>query len=242
MAPDLEDLQMIRTATTPVLPPRVVPRLQNGDHLTREEFERRYDADPDLKKAELIEGVVYMASPVSYSNHGKPHFNIIGWLARYITATPGIGGGDNSSLRIDRKNMPQPDAILLLRPEYGGQTGIDDDGYVTGVPELVVEIAASSVSYDLHVKLKLYQSQGVREYIVWRVEDKAIDWFASRKGSMETLVIRDGIYKSKVFPGLWLDPQALIAEDHANVASVAQAGLDSPEHQKFVEKLQKKRG
>src|SRR4051812_13988373 len=153
----------ILTAKVPRVPP-----LQNGDRLTRAEFERRYDATPGLKKAELIEGVVYMPPPVSHTDHSAPHFDLITWLGQYRVATPGFSGGDNGSLRLDLDNMPQPDAYLLILPSHGGQARIDEDGYVVGAPELVAEVAASSASYDLDVKLNAYRRNGVREYIVWR--------------------------------------------------------------------------
>src|SRR5437868_3440881 len=140
--------------------PSIVPPLQNGDRLTRAEFERRYDATPGLKKAELIEGVVYMPPPVSYAGHGGPHVQLATLFGTYSASTPGVEPGDNSSLRFDVDNMPQPDLCMLIRPERGGQVRIDDDGYIEGAPELVGEIAASSVSYDLHDKLDVYRRHG----------------------------------------------------------------------------------
>src|SRR5262245_19189677 len=122
---------VITTTPTQPLAPVYIPRLQNGDRLTREEFERRYDADPTLKKAELIDGVVYMPSPVRQEQHGKPHFNVIVWLGQYAIATPGTEGSDNASIRLDQKNMPQPYAFLFLQRQYGGQAVIDPDGYVS---------------------------------------------------------------------------------------------------------------
>ncbi|HTE20588.1 MAG TPA: Uma2 family endonuclease [Armatimonadota bacterium] len=221
-----------------VLPEPRLPPLQNGDRLTRDDFERRYEAMPDCKKAELIEGVVYMPSPVLFREHAQPHFNVITWLGQYCIATVGVWGGDNGSLRLDLKNMPQPDAFLLIRPEYGGQARIGEDGYVEGAPELVVEIAASSASYDLNVKLHVYQRNGVREYVVWRVWDSAVDWFVLREDRYDRLPLdADGLYRSEVFPGLWLDPAALIAGDLGIVGQVLQQGTASPEHRAFVMRL-----
>ena len=212
-----------------------VPILENGDHLTRAEFERRYDAMPHVKKAELIEGVVYVASPVSHENHGKPHFQLIAWLTQYWMATPVVEGGDNSSLRLDLDNMPQPDAFLYLLPECGGQVRIDADQYIASAPELITEVASSSASYDLHEKLHVYRRNGVREYVVWRVRDRAVDWFILREGRYERLPTSDdGTLRSEVFPGLWLDPAALIRQDRAAVARLVQQGVGSPEHATFV--------
>ena len=138
-------------------PLRKLPPLENGDRLTREEFERRYDAMPDLKKAELINGVVYMGSPVRFSNHGRPHGRIIGWLVVYCAATPGVDLGDNATVRLGVDTDPQPDALLRIEPQAGGKSRISEDDYVEGAPELIVEIAASTASHDLHGKLEVYR-------------------------------------------------------------------------------------
>src|SRR5579875_1209802 len=126
-----------------------IPPLENGDRLSRDEFERRYDAMPHLKKAELIEGEVYVGSPVRIQQHSKPHFELIGWFAVYVAATPHLLAGDNGSIRLDLDNEPQPDVFLMIAPEHGGQARISEDDYVEDAPELVAEVAASSVSYDL---------------------------------------------------------------------------------------------
>ena len=213
-----------------------VPELRAGDRLSRAEFERRYAAMPHVKKAELIEGVVYMPSPVS-QEHAGPHFNVVAWLGLYQSATPGVEGSDNATLRLDLENEPQPDAFLRIRPDCGGQSR-DRDKYVEGAPELVAEVAASSASYDLHDKLRAYQRNGVCEYVVWRVWDRAIDWFVLREGRYQPLPLSSaGFYQSEVFPGLWLDPAALIRGDLAQVMAVLQQGLASPEHADFVRRL-----
>ena len=215
------------------------PPLENGDRLARPEFERRYEATPGLRKAELIEGVVYMPPPVGFEHHSGPHFDLITWLGLYRLATPGVRGGDNGSLRLDLDNMPQPDAFLIILPTRGGQAHISADDYVTGAPELVAEVASSSVSYDLHAKLHVYRRNGVREYVVWRIRDRAIDWFVLREGSYERLATTpEGQFHSEVFPGLWLDPAALIRGDMAAVARVVQQGGATPEHAAFVARLQ----
>jgi Uma2 family endonuclease len=206
--------------------------------LTRPEFERRYQAMPGLKKAELIEGVVFMPSPVGFRRHGNPHFDLIGWLGIYSGTTPGVVGGDNTSIRLDLDNMPQPDIVLMVLPSHGGQARISDDDYIEGAPELIAEVASSSVSYDLHDKLKVYRRNGVREYIVWRVQDQALDWFVLREGAYERLPLVEGVHRSEAFPGLWLDPAALIRGDRAAVAQVLDQGLATPEHAAFVAQLE----
>lgn len=210
-----------------------VPPLRPGDRLTRDEFERRYRAMPDIKKAELIEGVVYMPSPVSNENHGAPHADLITWLGVYKAATPGVQVSDNATVRLDWDNEPQPDALLRIVPKCGGQSR-DEAGYIANGPEWVGEVAASSVSYDLHDKKEAYRRNGVREYLVWRVEDCAIDWFVLRGGSYEPLQPGDdGIYRSEIFPGLWLDAKALLAGDTRQVLEILNTGMRSKEHQAF---------
>ena len=219
-----------------------IPLLENGDRLTRAEFERRYDAMPNLKKAELIEGVVFMPSPVRHGRHSHPHTRIVTWLGNYETDTPGVEAGDNGSIRLDLDNEPQPDAFLIIRPERGGQVRISEDDYIEGAPELVAEVAASSVSYDLGKKLDAYRRNGVLEYIVWRVLDRQVDWFVNRGGRFEPMLpAADGILRSSVFPGLWLDPAALVGGDKATVKAILQQGMNSPEHADFVAKLEKAR-
>lgn len=218
-----------------------VPELRAGDRLTRAEFERRYTAMPHVKKAELIEGVVYMPSPVSQEDHAGPHFDVIGWLGFYRAKTPGVQGGDNATLRLDLDNEPQPDAFLRILPEYGGQS-YDSGKYVGGAPELIVEVAASSASYDLYDKLHAYRRNEVREYVVWRVWDRAIDWFVLREDRYERLAPNAADqYQSQIFPGLWLDPAALLRGDLAQVLAVVQQGLASPEHAEFVSRLERQR-
>jgi Uma2 family endonuclease len=215
------------------------PPLEQGDRLTRPEFERRYGAMSDVKKAELLEGAVYMPSPVRLKNHGTPQVLFITWLGVYVAATPGVIPADNSTVRLDLDNEAQPDAVLLIDPARGGQAKITEDDYVEGAPELAGEVASSSVSYDLHVKLNVYRRSGVREYIVWRVLDAEIDWFVLREGQFVRLAPdANGILRSEIFPGLWLDAQALIRGDLAQVLAVLQQGLASPEHAASVTRLQ----
>lgn len=217
--------------------PSVVLPLQPGDVLSRAEFERRYDATPGLKKAELIEGIVYMPPPVS-DDHSSPHFDFAAILGMYRVATPGVLGGDNGSIRLDLDNMPQPDVFLRIDPACGGQTRTSADRYVEGAPELIVEIAASSASYDLHAKLNVYRRNGVKEYIAWRTLDRALDYFLLREGQYLPMPLgADGSYRSEVFPGFWLAPAALLAGDLLAVQAALQQGLSSPDHAEFVEKL-----
>ena len=216
---------------------QVCPPLRPGDRLTRDEFERRYGSMPRVKKAELIEGAVYMPSPVSTEGHGAPHAKLIGWLVYYEARTSGIQAADNATVRLDWDNEPQPDAFLRILPACGGQTR-DEGGYVTHGPEWVGEIAASRSSYDLHDKKEAYRRNGVREYFVWRVEDGEVDWYVLRGGRYD-LVQPDSrnVYRSEVFPGLWLDATALLNGDMRRVLDVLEEGLVTPQHAEFVRRL-----
>jgi Uma2 family endonuclease len=216
--------------------------MEAGDRLTREEFERRWKLMPQVKKAELVQGIVYMPSAVRYRGHGRPHTILSHWLHGYVLATLGVEAADNSSLRLDNDNEPQPDLLLRLDHALGGQSWEDEEGYLAGAPELVVEIAASSASYDLHEKLHSYRRHGVREYVVWRVFDRALDWFVLREGNYHRLDRNaEGLFRSLVFPGLWLDPAALLDNNLAAVVATANRGLASPEHAEFVARLAEKR-
>jgi Uma2 family endonuclease len=237
MAPEIENVGS--SATTHIVD---TPALEPGDRLTRDEFERRYDTMPDLKKAELIEGVVYMPSPVRLRRHGRPHGQMMTWIGTYESGTPGTMIADNASNRLDMDNEPQPDTALFVDPQLGGQARISDDDYLEGAPEWIGEITSSTVSYDLGDKLDVYRRNGVREYVVWRVLDRALDWFILRGSVYERLQPNErGIIRSEVFPGLWLDVNALLAGNLARVLEVLQEGMNSQEHAAFVEQLQSRK-
>ncbi len=223
------------TISQVISPQLTIPPLENGDKLTRAEFERRYEAMPHVKKAELIEGIVYMPSPLRITRHGEPHADIMTWLGVYKAATPGVSSADNSTVRLDNDNEPQPDA--LLRIQQGGQSRISEDDYVEGSPELIVEVAASSASIDMHQKLNVYRRNGVQEYLVWRVLEGELDWFCLQAGEYISLSPNsNGIICSQIFSGLWLDKSALLARNLARVLEVLQQGIASVEHQAFVQR------
>jgi Uma2 family endonuclease len=218
--------------------PAGIPPLEPGDQLTRDEFERRYEAMPGVKKAELIEGVVHMPSAVRWNHHAGPHADLMGCLFVYRGSTPGVSVGDNGSIRLDLDNEPQPDAAMLIGPAFGGQAQFSADDYVIGAPELVAEVSASTASIDLNTKLRVYRRNNVREYLVWRVRDAAIDWFVLRQGRYDPLPLgADGVYRSETFPGLWLDATALVRTDIPAVLRTLQQGVTSPEHAAFVAQL-----
>lgn len=215
-----------------------LPPLETGDHLSRAEFERRYEAMPHLKKAELIEGVVYVPAALRFKSHGKPHAQMMLWLSTYWLATPRVEVADAPTVRLDLDNEPQPDIVLLIDPAAGGQARISDDDYIEGAPELIVEIAASSASIDLHTKKQVYRRNGVQEYIVWQSLENKVDWFWLNAGEYEALLPdADGLIRSRVFPGLWLDVGALCNGNLAQVMQGLQTGIQSPAHAEFVQQL-----
>jgi len=216
---------------TPLRPPPLEP----GDRLTAREFERRYEAMPHVKKAELIEGVVYMPSPVRVS-HSVSHGIVMGWLGQYAASTPGLQLADNATLRLDTDNVVQPDALLRLDSAHGGRSRVSSDDYLEGAPELIVEVATSSAAYDLHEKRRIYRRNGVQEYLVWQVLEGRLDWWELVVGEYVTIAVdADGLLRSRVFPGLWLDPQAILAGNLSVVLVRLHQGLASTEHAQFVQ-------
>jgi Uma2 family endonuclease len=224
--------------TRAVAAPDPTAWLENGDHLTREEFERRYQAMPWLKKAELIEGVVYMSSPLRYRHHARPHSQIMTWLGYYAAHLPEVDVADNATLRLDASNEVQPDALMRIDERAGGQSRTTEDDYLAGAPELVVEVASSSVSYDGHEKRRVYCRNGVAEYLLWLVEDQRLDWFRLCDGRFKSLEAdSNGVLTSQVFPGLWLNTSALLEMRMQDVLATAAEGLQTPEHLKFKQQL-----
>jgi len=216
---------------------RIIPKLASGDRLTRDEFERRYTAMTHVKKAELIDGEVYMPMPVSWENHGSPHAEMMFVFSMYKIHTNGVDTGDNATVRLDDDTEPQPDITMIVRPESGGRITFAD-GFIEGSPELIVEISATTASIDLNRKMLAYQRNGVSEYIVWRTYDEAIDWFLLRDGLfVRQLPDECGIHKSVAFPGLWLNVTALLEPDMSAVLQTLMQGTASPEHAEFVEEL-----
>jgi Uma2 family endonuclease len=214
--------------------------LQMGDKLTRAEFLSIWEEHPEIKFAELIGGIVYMPSPLSRT-HGVTDTRVSGWLWVYFVHTPGTETGSNATTLMEDDETPQPDDYLRILPEYGGQSG-NEGKYVSGSPELVVEICVSSASYDLNQKKDLYEQSGVREYVAVLMREQEIRWHRlTAKGFQLMAPVPDMVWKSRIFPGLWLDGRAVLANDDAQVLATLQQGLQSPEHEAFVKKLAKKK-
>lgn len=217
---------------------RVAP-LRAGDMLTREEFLRRWEATPRIKLAELIEGIVYLPSPVSVE-HGGADGDVGGWLSTYKAFTPGAASERNTtSFMLD--DAPQPDLNLRLLPEYGGGSWAEDH-YLHGVPELVAEVCASTAAYDLHKKYVLYEAAGIPEYLAVVVFEREIRWHVLTDCGYELLAPdADGLWRSRAFPGLWLDGKALLAGDLRQVLDRLHDGLRSADHEQFVAQLAARR-
>ncbi|HLX60851.1 MAG TPA: Uma2 family endonuclease [Planctomycetota bacterium] len=216
-----------------------IPPLENGATLDADEFVRRYKATPSwIKKAELIDGVVYMQTLVSSEWHAIPDGFIQACIGCYAMETPGVENLPNATIRLSSSYAPQPDGLLRVPREYGGTTHFDKDGCIVGPVEFVAEIAASSVSIDLGRKLNLYRDTGIQEYFAWRTEDNLIDWFYLESGKYVPLVPdKEGIVRSRVFPGLWLDIGGILKRDRKRVMATLKRGLKSAEHARFVRKL-----
>jgi len=216
-----------------------VSRLENGDRLKRPEFHRRYLAMADVKKAELIEGIVYMPSPVRIQAHGRPHQMINTWLGTYWAGTPGTDCGGNTSLLLDLDNEPQPDACLRVVESLGGTSRVTEGDYLEGPPELIVEIAGSSANYDLHQKRAVYARSGVQEYAVWRTEDGAFDWWELMDGDYVEIASEgdEGTIHSRMFPGLLLNRKALLEGRLSDVLRDLHRAMESPEHEAFRSRL-----
>lgn len=232
---------MVNTSPTGISPHQFnnmpIPPLESGEVLSQHEFERRYQAMSKVK-AELIEGVVYVASPLRFKSHAQPHSNLMGWLWTYAIATPGVELGDNPTVRLDLDNEVQPDAVLLIAENAGGQSRFSADDYIELAPELVVEVAASSAANDLYDKKNVYRRTGVKEYIVWQTFENKLDWFSWQQGDYIALAADDeGIVQSQVFPGLRLQVSALLTGNMTKVLAVLQAGLNSPQHGEFMQRL-----
>jgi hypothetical protein len=206
--------------------------------MTREEFHRVYEMTPEHVRAELIGGIVYMASPLKRP-HATNHPPLSSVLFIYESRTPGVETGDNGTILLGDDSEPQPDLYLRILPAFGGQSR-DDAEYVAGAPELVAEIAHSSRAIDLHGKKDDYTRNGVIEYVVFLVAEKQLRWFDLRAGT-EFVADTAGVFRSAVFPGLWIDSRALVARDADALLATLNTGLATPEHSAFIGQLSARR-
>ena len=218
------------------------PSLYDGQRLDQPAFHELYLKTPERFRAELIDGVVHvMSSPVS-SGHGRPYLGVGWFLYSYAIETLGTVPQGDTTTKLGPKSEVQPDCALLIEPSSGGQTGEDEKGYTTGCPELIVEISSSTLSVDLKAKKRVYEEAGALEYVVFDEPHRKFHWFLLREGRFEPMPIDpDGLYRSRAFPGLWLDAAAFLSGDHRAVVAALRRGLDSPEHAEFVDRLRRHR-
>lgn len=236
MAMHSEDATM-STQTAPQEPPLGDPPdwLQNGDRLTQKEFHALYERMPEGFRAELIEGIVYVSSPVK-RRHSSNHSPLGAVLLAYENATPGAESYDNATVILGDGVEVQPDLLLRVAEEYGGSSTVDQDDYISGPPELVCEISDSTRSLDLNAKKAAYRRAGVPEYLVLNLRDRRLHWF-DLAADAELTPDADNVYRLRVFPGLWIDAEALFARDLGRLLATLNVGLASPEHAAFVAKL-----
>lgn len=214
-----------------------LPPLQNGDRLDAQEFCRRWDVTPQLKHAELIGGEVYMNPPVSAGAHGKPHWQMNFWLGNYVVATDGLETISESSVHFGPQDLPQPDALLRIKEQFGGTSRMVHQE-LHGTPELIVEVAASCASYDLHNKKEQYSSHGVQEYLVWVVRERKFVWFHLENGDFAQLPqAKNGVIKSQIFPGLWLDTKAMLADNWPKILETLRRGMETDDYRVFAANL-----
>jgi Uma2 family endonuclease len=210
-----------------------------GDRMDQKTFHAIYEQMPEDFKAELIGGIVYVPAALR-ADHGDVHANVIAWLMNYRASTPGTRVLDNATHKLGKDSEPQPDASLLI---VGGQTTLTKKGYIRGAPELIVEVVSSSRAYDLHAKKDDYEKYGVREYLAFLIREHRVAWFVRDKSDefIEMRAAADGVYRSPLFAGLWLDAKALLDSETKRVLDVLSEGLASPEHATFAAKLKSKR-
>jgi Uma2 family endonuclease len=238
-----------------VTKPEVIPPLRDGDRLSGPEFLRRYEADRTVGRAELIGGVVYINArrrpdgteehmpPIANEGHARPQFNLIGFLGIYALHTPGVEGSGPATVIVSDEALPEPDALMRILPECGGRCTPTADDYLEGPPELLVEVANTSVHRDMGPKYRDYQDGGVLEYLVWRTADRRFHLFTLARGRYRPVPPTDeGVLRSVAFPGLWLDTAALLAGDLRKALDTLQLGIASPEHAAFVAKLAAAKG
>lgn len=225
-------------ATSAIAPPiqHNLP-LQAGERMDQPTFHARYEAMALGTRAELIQGVVHMPAALKRP-HSRHHAQFVMWMTLYESETPGVEAHDNATAILSESSEPQPDGFLMISPEFGGSASVNERDYIIGAPEFVGEISDSSAAIDLGAKKQDYEAAGVAEYVVLDIAQRQVLWFFSREGKYETVEpANDGIFRSAVFPGLWLDSEAWVGLDAKRMRRVLQQGLDSAEHDDFVQKL-----
>jgi Uma2 family endonuclease len=215
--------------------PKDFPELHSGDHMTREEFHRIYERMPENFKAELIGGIVYVASPMRRP-HGTNHLFLSAVVTAYSANTIGVEAGDNTTILLGREDEPQPDLYLRILEEYGGNSKVTKDEYIEGSPEWIAEVAHSSKAIDLNLKKFDYRRNHIQEYVVMSLKERKLRLF-DLSADKELHPDPDGIYRMRAFPGLWFHGEALFAKNYHLLMNTLAVGMGSPEYVAFVKKL-----
>jgi hypothetical protein len=228
-----------KPVTTP--PKRFVPPFENGDRLDQKTFHDLYERTPFRFRAELVDGIVYLKIPKPVRLRRRPRLSLSVWLGAYEAETEGVQIAMHATNILIDRNETHPYQTVIVDPALGGRTSINADDFVEGGAELLVEIAERSCSLPYHKKFEQYQKANVREYIIVNLESRNFNWFTNTANGFQPIKPNaDGIMKSRVLPGLWLDREATLNDNNKRVRAVLDSGLASPEHAKFVTKLQRK--
>jgi Uma2 family endonuclease len=231
--PQCRSHEMTSRQRTATIPPDV-RELHNGDRMDAATFHRIYLDTPEDFRAELIGGIVYVASPVGH-HHSEFHLDLGGLLWLYARQTPGVDCGNNATVRLGDSGEPQPDMFLRVDQECGGQSRIEDN-YVVGAPELVAEITHSSLALDMGSKYDDYRRYGVQEYLVLDLHDRQLRWF-DLKADQELKADADGVIRARQFPGLWLNSAAILGGDFPAMRAALEAGMASAQYKEFAKRL-----
>jgi Uma2 family endonuclease len=222
-------------AANPKTLSKPLPIMHNGDHMKQPEFHFAYSSMPENYRAELIGGVVFEPSPVSYS-HARNDNMFHDLITQYAKKSKLAEVAPNATVILSEDDEVQPDVLLRLPEELGGRSRLVGK-FLEGAPELVAEIAYSSRAIDLHLKKQRYAKAGVIEYLVFCIEPKKLHWFRlqEEKGIKRN---GDGTFCSKVFPGLWINEPALIEANSERADEILAEGLNSEEFNDFKNQLQ----
>jgi Uma2 family endonuclease len=238
--PTLDDQNSVETVDS--RPAFTGLSLHEGQRLDQQTFHEIYSQTPEDFRAELIDGVVYLMNMAVYEDHARSDASLTGLLYYYSVESPGTIAQSNASTKLSANTEVQPDCALLIDPDFGGRTRTDPGKFTVDAPELVIEIASSSLRLDLNAKKQVYEQAGALEYLVYDIPHQKFHWFALTEGRFEPLMIDgDGVYRSRAFPGLWLDEAAFVRDDGQAVLACLRRGLQSQAHTDFVERLRQNR-
>ena len=170
-----------------------------------------YALVPDRQKADLLDGVIYVASPDTY--HGDQYTNFLARLLAGFCEARDLGKvfGSRFAFRLSPHRCPEPDVAVVL----ASRLHLVDDHGMTGGPDVAVEVVSrDSRTRDYRDKRRIYEESGVSEYwLVDPIKGRA-DFLVLEAGKYQSAVLDDGsIFRSRVLPGFFLDGRWLFGED-----------------------------